>query len=51
MAKPGSQIKGALNLDGNPSQVRAYYEKWAASYDHDVESEAYTADKIMLDCC
>jgi 2-polyprenyl-3-methyl-5-hydroxy-6-metoxy-1,4-benzoquinol methylase len=51
MTKPGTQIKGALNLDGDPAHVKAYYEKWAVSYDRDVDSEAYTADKIMLDCC
>ncbi len=51
MTKPGPQIKGALNLDGDPVHLRAYYDKWAISYDRDVDREAYTADKIMLDCC
>ena len=51
MKKPGPKIKGALSLDGDPAHLKDYYKKWAASYDRDVESEAYTADKIMLDCC
>lgn len=51
MAKPGPQIRGALSLDGDPGHLKAYYEKWAASYDRDVSNEAYTADRIMFDCC
>jgi predicted TPR repeat methyltransferase len=51
MTKPKAQIKGALNLDGDPAHIKAYYENWAANYDRDVDSEAYAADKIILDCC
>ncbi len=41
-------IKDALNLDGNPETVQQYYENWAETYDTDVEDEAYTAPRLIV---
>ena len=40
-------IQDALSLDGDPQRIKAYYAKWAQSYDHDVEGH-YTAPRIIV---
>ncbi len=39
-------IDAALRLDGDPDNVRAYYDDWANHYDRDTDSVDYTAPLI-----
>jgi len=39
-------IDGALRLDGDPQNVRQYYDEWARSYDRDVGAADYSAPGI-----
>ena len=36
---PQPPIHGALGLDGDPETLRAYYARWAQSYDRDLEGD------------
>jgi SAM-dependent methyltransferase len=44
-------VDGALGLDGDPGNVKAYYEEWARSYDVDTASTKYlgpiTAARVL----
>ena len=46
-SKPIPAIKDALSLDGDPGSIRAYYARWAESYDQDVEDH-YTGPQMMV---
>ena len=39
-------IDAALRLDGDPQNVRQYYDEWARSYDRDVGASEYSAPRI-----
>ncbi len=39
-------IDAALNLDGDPEKVRAYYDQWARNYDRDTDSVDYSGPAI-----
>ena len=41
-----NQIKHSMELDGEPSKLRQYYEQWARTYDSDVESEGTTVPNL-----
>ena len=42
-------IHDALNLDGDPENIKRYYEKWAADYDRDVAEEQYAGPRVTVD--
>ena len=41
-------IDAALQLDGDPEQVRQYYAEWAQSYDRDVGEAEYSGPEIAV---
>ena len=41
-----ARIDAALRLDGDPENVRSFYQDWAASYDGDVAGSDYSAPVI-----
>lgn len=42
-------IKQSMELDGEPSKLRQYYEQWARTYDEDVSSEGYCGPQFITD--
>ncbi len=47
-AAPQAAIHSALNLDGEAESVKAYYAKWADSYDNDLVDD-YTGSRVIVD--
>ncbi len=39
-------VEAALNLDGDPKKVRAFYEEWTKNYDIDTTSSVYSGSRI-----
>ncbi len=45
---PQAAVHSALNLDGEVESVKAYYAKWAESYDDDLVDD-YTGSRVIVD--
>ena len=45
---PQEAIHSALNLDGDAESVKAYYARWADSYDDDLVDD-YTGSRVIVD--
>jgi 2-polyprenyl-3-methyl-5-hydroxy-6-metoxy-1,4-benzoquinol methylase len=45
--RPLPAVEEALNLDSDPDSIKAYYAKWAESYDQDLEGY-YTAPRMIV---
>ena len=41
-------IRAALDLDGDPNSIKAYYEDWAARYDQTVANEDYAGPEVTV---
>jgi len=41
-------IKGALNLCGDSSALKEYYDRWASTYDGDVSKECYSGPECVV---
>ncbi|MEM7337883.1 MAG: methyltransferase domain-containing protein [Actinomycetota bacterium] len=42
-------VSAALDLDGDPGRVGAFYDRWAADYDHDVTNEGYGLPAMVVE--
>ena len=45
---PHPAIKRAFELAGDPEKITAYYDEWAATYDHDVGGERYAGPTMCV---
>lgn len=46
LSKPLGSVQSALDLDSDADSIKAYYAKWAESYDEDLDGY-YTAPRMM----